>query len=171
MDGPHPYPSLLKHTNLATMRFLSVLHYHYISRSSEAGLLSKGEPLYRVYLLYSLQTLDRRQATHRQSSATPSLWSPCESRALNRLSTCTTLTHVRATDRRTGSVQLTDQGQRGRRQLNQTFNTQTSVCSLPAAASPRPLFVETVREDSHVPGRGTLVMMMMMMVYFIICDE
>jgi len=47
---------------------------------------------------------------------------------------------------------------------------QTSVCSLPAAASPRPLFVETIREDSHVPGRGTLVMMMMM-VYFIICDE
>ena len=63
-------------------------------------------------------------------------------------------------DWRTGSVQLANQGQRGCVQSRNgppACSEYWPVHWLPA--SPRPLYVEAVREDCHAPGRGTLVMM------------
>ena len=77
-------------------------------------------------------------------------------------------THLHTYHRRTGSVQLADQGQRGCRLWKNAHPGRKywSVYCLPA--SPRPLYVEAIREDSRASCRGTLVMTTLICSFFLL---
>jgi len=67
-------------------------------------------------------------------------------------------THSCIDHRRTGSVQLADQGQRGCGQSNNRPPACSEYWSVHwLATTSRQLYVEAIREDSRAPGRGTHV--------------